>query len=391
MSFNLLKTLADQIGPDAIKAMSSAFGENPDMISKGVQGGIPSIAAGLVGAASKPNNMDLFAKALDGIDLDLAGNLAGNLTGANSSSFLGKGTDMLGALLGNADLGSLVGGISKFSGLSRGASGSLVSTIGSLALSAIGNEQKSSGLDLGGILGSLAGQKDLVAKAIPAGLGSILGGSGLLKSFGFGDLAKDFMDGSKQVKQSFASASSEASRLAKPKKGNNWTKWLIGIVLAAVAIWDFSKLFGPDKEAEIERQIEKTNEQIDRNVEKAGEKIDEAVGYISDLFEVDGVNYGKQTAQFFSDASDLFNGITDVDSAKEAIPKLNEFSRNLDGITKAYDGFSLEAQTKFQRLVEASMPAYNEAVGKLYENEDIKNVLSPVMDPITQKLDAFRR
>lgn len=391
MSFNLLKTLTDQIGPDAIKAMSSAFGENPDMIAKGIQGGIPAVAAGLIGAASKPNNKDLFSKALDGIDLDLAGNLAGNLTGANSSSFFGNGTDMLGSLLGNADLGSLVGGISKFSGLSKGSTGSMVSTLGSLALSAIGNQQKSSGLDIGGILGSLVGQKDLIAKAIPAGLGSILGGSGLLKSFGFGDLAKDFMDSGNQAKQKLASAASEASRMAEPKKGNNWTKWLIWILVALAAIWLLMRLFGPDTEKQIERQIENTNQEIDRNVEKASEKIDEAVGYISDLFEVDGVNYGKQTAAFFSDASDLFNGITDVNSAREALPKLNEFSRNLDGISKAYDGFSVEAQTKFQRLVEASMPAYNDAVDNLYQNAEIKNVLSPVMDQITQKLDKFTR
>ena len=391
MSFNLLKTLTALLGPDAIKSMSGAFGESSEMIEKGIQGGIPSVLAGLVGAASKPGNKDLFSRALDGVDLDLAGNLAGNLTGEKSSSFFGQGSDMLGSLLGSADLGSLVSGISKFSGLSKGSSGSLVSTIGSLAFSAMGNEQKSSGLDIGGILGSLAGQKDLIAKAIPAGLGSILGGSGLLKSFGFADLANDFLDSSgEQVKKTFDSVSAQASNLAEPpKQKSNWSKYLIGILLAVAAIWIISRFIGPDKEAKIEKQIAETNEQIDNSIEKAAEKIDEATDYISDLFEVDGVNYGKQTADFFSNATDLFNGITDVNSAKEAIPKLNEFSSTLDGITEAYDGFSVEAQTKFKRLVNASMPAYNSAVEKLYQNEGIKNALAPALDPITQKLESL--
>jgi hypothetical protein len=60
--------------------------------------------------------------------------------------------------------------IGKFAGVGEGASKSMLGMLGPVVLGALGQQQRSAGLDANGLMSLLTSQKDQIAAAIPSGL-----------------------------------------------------------------------------------------------------------------------------------------------------------------------------------------------------------------------------
>jgi hypothetical protein len=186
MSVNLIDLVKSQLGGQVLNQVSGLLGESPDKTQSAVNGAIPALLGGLLGSASKGNGAANMLSALNGVDDSMLGNFAGLLGGGNQSSgLMDMGGKLLGSLLGGSGVSGLTNAISGFSGLGKGAAGSLLGLLAPLLMGTIKRQLTGGGgLNVGNLTNLLMGQKDNIAAAMPAGLDKQLQSAGLGDLFG---------------------------------------------------------------------------------------------------------------------------------------------------------------------------------------------------------------
>ena len=118
---------------------------------------------------------DLLGKAAG--NSNLVGDLIGGMSSGNSTSpAMGIGTSLISGLFGDK-IGGIANLVSNFAGIKSSSSNSLLGIGGSLIASFLGNKMSKEGLNFGGIMNWLGGQKNEIESAIPSGFSSILGGA----------------------------------------------------------------------------------------------------------------------------------------------------------------------------------------------------------------------
>src|SRR5262249_57246934 len=140
-----------------------------------------------------------------------------------------QGSNMLSSLLGGRDQSSLAGAIGKFTGLGQGTSGPLLGMLAPVVMGSIAQQQGATrALDPGKIAGLLASQKDNIASAIPAGLGGLLGGTGLLDSLGGVTRAASAATGdATRAAATAARTVTDAGRNVAAARPTHWLYWVL--------------------------------------------------------------------------------------------------------------------------------------------------------------------
>ncbi len=232
MSINLLDLVKEQVSVQLVKQASSYLGESEGGIQSALGGIMPTLLGGLIGKASNPEGgngiMDMIGK----LDLGSLSNVAGLFGGGESAvnSLMNNGGGIVESLLGSKSSG-VIDLIAKVSGLKSGSSSSLFKMAAPLLMGVIGNQVKGKGL--GFLTDLLMGQKDHVAKALPAGMGSLLG------------MADMFGGAKESVQASISSASDAAKKVASAASttsasgggSNSLLKWLLPLLVGAGLIW----------------------------------------------------------------------------------------------------------------------------------------------------------
>ena len=181
MSVNIVDLVMKQVGGNVPGILGSLLGESADRTQGALAGAVPAILGGLMGAASKGGGItDQIASAIGQQDDGILDNLAGAFGGGQHQQIADQGSTLLSSLLGDGVVGTLVGAIGKFSGLGGGSTKSLLGMLAPIVMSVLSREQKSQGLDTGGMMNLLASQKDNIQGAMPSDLASALGGAGFL-------------------------------------------------------------------------------------------------------------------------------------------------------------------------------------------------------------------
>lgn len=228
MSMNLLDSVTNLLTPDLVGKAASFLGESESGISKALGGITPAVLQGIISNAGTDGGAGIMNMAKQAAGSGILDNLGG-LFGGSGNSMLSMGTSLVSGLFGNKTsmLGNL---ISSFAGVKSSSSNSLMSAIAPMVLGLVGKHVISNGLSSQGLLSWLTGQKDAVAKAVPAGL----------------NLSSIFDDGASKVKEATASFREPA-----PAPGG-MPKWLLPLLLlalGALALWYFLKGCNPAPEA----------------------------------------------------------------------------------------------------------------------------------------------
>ena len=181
MAQNLIDLLERLLGSnDVLSRLGALIGLSPEN-TKGVIGAaVPAILAALVGLAQRPEGRDRLAAAVQSQDTSMLDNLAGALSGGREQSLADSGRSVLGSLFGAGKVDGLAGAIGKSCGINQSSAGSLLGALAPVVLGALGREQRAQGLDAQGLARLLTSQKDSIVQALPAGLASTLGSTGLL-------------------------------------------------------------------------------------------------------------------------------------------------------------------------------------------------------------------
>jgi hypothetical protein len=306
---NIIEIIMKLIGSgDGLSKIASLLGIGEAQAGKAVGAAVPSLLAGLLGSASKPEGAAQLSSLLAKQDSSLLDNLSGLLshgTGAAEAT-----PNPLTSLLGGGGLGQIAGVLSKFTGVGDGIMGKLLGMLGPVLLGILGKQSK--GLDAAGLASMLAGQKENIAAAMPAGLGSLLSTA----VPGLGSL----LDGAPRAVANAAGSAASAAAHQVEAAGSSLKKWLLPLIAAILAGVFLPKMCNKTPQAVSDLQNSAAGAAID------GTQI---LGQISGLIK---------------DAGETASSIKDQASAEAALPKLQGINSKLAGLKPLWEKLPVSAR-----------------------------------------------
>ncbi len=411
MAVNLIDLVKSQLGNQMVGQIAGLLGESSDKTQNAINGAVPALLGGLLNNASSGSGASGLLSALNGVDDGLLNNLGGMLGGNQSKGVMDMGGKLLGSVLGGGGLSSMIGAISGFSGLGKGAAGSL---LGLLAPILMGNIKRqlmgSGGLNAGNLTSLLMGQKSNIAAAMPKGFDTHL------KSAGLGDMLGGILGNATAAGQQAVSGASRAvgnvantatnTAATAARGGSNLLRWILPLLIIAALAWFFlGRGRNPVQDAANaagNAAAAATDAAGDAATDAAGDAAaavtdaagdaTAAVANAADALKdavVGDVNVGNEVTGIFTSATELLTGIKDEATANEALPKLTELGGKIDGISDLFGKLPEAGKGAVAQVVKDSTTGLNALIAKVSELPGVGAIIKPILDTILQKLAAF--
>jgi hypothetical protein len=296
--------------------------------------------------------------------------------GNGRQPLIDTGIGLLSSLLGQSKIGGLVHAVSGFSGISTGSARSLLGVLGPVVMSVLKREQRTSGLDIHSVTSMLTEQKDNIARALPAGFTNLLGSSGLLE--GISDRLGAGVSAARETAAATTRAAVDTAQQV-GVTGRSWLRWAIPLAAVVIIVWAAAQfLFKSETVEEAARQT----------ADKVVTTTTQVTGAARQLV-VGGVDLGSEITGVFRSATEALQGITDVESAQAALPKLTRINEQLNSLSGFATQMSGDGKKVFAGVVAKALPGLREAVEKINAIPGAGEVLKPALEPIMQKLSAF--
>jgi hypothetical protein len=365
MATNLVSLVMQFLTPETIGRIATALGLDRNKVQSAIGSGVPALLAAFNDVATRPAGAQQLADTARQ-QAGTLGNLGNMLVAGGESSLLEKGTQMLSSLLGGQNQSALTEAIGKFTGLGQSASGSLLAMLGPIVMGVIGQHQGAArALDANGIASLFASQKDNIAAAIPAGLGNLLSGTGLLGALG-GAGRTATAASSAAMREASAARPAEAARqrsIGGASARPNWLYWLVPLAVAAALLVYFT--------------ARPTQEVAPQGMSQAQNAA------------APGIDIGKRVADNIASLRATLDGVTDVPSAQAALPKLQEATVAIDKTGSEVGQLSPDQRKLVAQLVNPLMPALNQVCDKVLAIPGVADVLQPSVDNLKAKLTAL--
>ena len=362
MATNLVSLVMQFLTPDMVGRIATALGFDRNKVQSAISSAVPGLLAALNNVATQPGGAQRLADAARQQTSSL-GNFASMLATGGQSSF--QASQVLSSLVGNQNQNALTEAIAKFTGLGQGATGSLLGMLAPIVIGIIGKHQSAAGgLDAKGIANLFASQKDNIAAALPSGLGSLLSGTGMLNSLG-GAARTATAASSDAIREASATRLVDAARQrgATASTSSNWLYWLLPLAAAAALLIYFAA-----------RPTEEVAQQ-------GMSKVQNAAIVAPDL--------GKQITNSITSLRTTLDGITDVASARAALPKVQEAASQIDKSGVEVGQLSADQRKLVAGLINPLMPAFNQLCDKVLAIPGVAEVLKPSVDAVKAKLTTL--
>ena len=384
MSFNIIDAVKSHLGDAALGQLGSLIGESQDKTKTAVGATVPALLAGLSNVASKPDGANQLFSALGKQDPGLLGNFA-NLLGSQGNAVAQQGNSLLGTLLGDNQLGSIVGALAKFTGLGQGSTSSLIGTLAPLLLGVLNKQSQTQGLNASGLAGLLSGQKQNILGAMPAGLGAALGSvSGLSGFLGsardtIGATAESARAGARDAAASAAGAATEAR--------SGMPRWLLPLIVIAVLAFLISQFFKP-KETETPAQAPAQTPAA-AQTPVAAETPAQAPAAPAAAAADAAAKFSTGVADVVGNVTQTLTGITDAASANAALPKLKDASSQLDTLKDLWGQVPDSAKPAIKTALSAAVPQLEQLVTKMAAVPGVGDIIQAPAKDLLDKLKAF--
>jgi hypothetical protein len=360
MATNLVSLVMEFLTPDMIRRIAGALGVDGSKVQSAISAAVPGLLAGFSGVAAEPGGPQRLVDAAKQ-ETGTLEKLTDTLGDENQTSVMARGSQLLGTLLGGRDKNALTEAIGRFAGFGQGNSSSLLGMLAPIVMGTVAQQPGS--LNPSGMASLLASQKNNIADALPSGFRNMLGGTGLLDSLG--GAARDAAGAANQAARHAGSAAytaGNASQRAVAGAAPSAANWLWLVPLAAIVAGLVYWFNGP-----------------------AQQVVHQQVASVQDL-TVGGVDIGKQTSDSLSSLRTTLSGVTDVASAKEALPKLQEVTGQIDKTEGMIGSLSAEQRKILADQVNPAMPAVNQLFNRVLAIPGVEEVLKPTIDTVKAKL-----
>jgi hypothetical protein len=357
---NIIELITTQFGSQIVGAIAGAVGIEQDKAQSGLSSSIPALLAGLVGLTSKPEGTQTFSNVMDQADPGFLDNLAGALQGGKQDSLIETGGKMLGALFGDNKLVGLVGALAGATGLKSGVMKALVGLAAPAVMGMLKKEQQSRGLDLGGLVGMLQGQKDVIGAALPKELSGQLASTGLLD--GFGNTAP-------YGAHPAVAASPQAAR----ESGGSVFRWLIPLLIVVALLWLAWQFFLAPKPQPVATSAPETT----RPLAAAPSML------------VDGVDVGQEIGGVIASLGSALSGIGDPASAEAAVSELAAQGDRLAAVGGLVEKLPPAGRQALTALLAPQFAKLEALVKQVMEIPGVGPVLGPMVMPLMAQISGL--
>jgi hypothetical protein len=384
MATNLVSVVMQFLTPDMIAKIASVLGLDRTVVQKTIAGAIPALLASLADVASTPKGARQLTNTLtqQSDSLESLRNLVGGAAGQNLVTE--TGTNMLSGLFGGGTLDTMAQTIGKFAGIGEGTSKSLLGMLGPVVLGALGQQQRSMGLDASGLASLLTSQKDQIAAAIPSGLADQMSAAGLIdgatESLRSGAAAASAAGGrmAEASERTFSRATESATTAARSSATSQWPYWLVAAAVVGGLAWFAFGRSGEDTVAQVPPP-------------PTTRTATGTVGAAPTDLTVGGLNLANQVNSSVGSIRTVLPGMTDAASAQAALPKLKEATAQLNEVSTRATQLSPEGKSMLIKLVVAATPAINQMCDKVLATPGAGAIAKPAIEELRGKLDALAR
>lgn len=399
MSFNIVDLVKDQVGDQLIGVLSGALGAGTDQTNGALAGALPSLLSGITNAASTPKGaVDLFNAAQEQ-DNNMLGDIGNLLGGDKAQEISNTGNSLLSNLLGEGALGQLAGVVASVAGVSRGNSNSLLGMLAPIIIGVIKNKVMEGGLNAGSLSNLLSDQKDNINAAMPQGFSDQLQSAGFFDSITPDALASTNTGTSSAAPSPAASAAASPAPVATTEKsGGGIMKWALPLVAILGIGWfgmQYMNQQAADKataqaEAAAQAAAEKA-EAVKLQAEEAKQEAADALNAAQEAMPA-GVDLGKISGGLegvFGSAGDALSGISDLESAKSAIPSLEDAAGKLSGLNDLIVRLPDAAKGPIAAIVQNGMGTIQPLIDKVSAIPGVGSIIEPVIAPIVEMLNGL--
>jgi hypothetical protein len=399
MATNLVSSVMQCLTPDLVAKIARTLGIDPDLAQKVVAAAVPAILASFGGLAAKPTGAQQLSNALEQQHPDMLAHITDAIGGSDQRAIADTGSGLLSSLLGGGGLNALVSAVSTHAGVDQNSGKSILGLLAPMVVGALGQQQRSDGLDADGIADLLSSQKDQIAAAMPSGLANMLGARGML-----GAVDGGLRRGAESAAAATGSATAAARRVAgatgdaagraagaasdaaanagqvayaaaRAPRTPTWPFWILGLVVLGGIGWYFLG------DREQQKLVEQTRGLINSASQETADKFmtPNAADLSADLkSSVDNV---RSTLQ----------GINDPNSARVALPKLKEATDKLDRINNLAAQLPPGSRKELAAVVGSSMPALNQLCDRVLSNPHVGVMAKPTIDALRAQLQSLTR
>jgi hypothetical protein len=357
MAINLLDLVKTAVSGQVAEQIGSLAGIDKNKSASAIEAAVPVLLGSLLKKSSTPSGAADLSKMLKDQDPSILDNLGGLLGGGGSSDLLSMGTKLLPSLLGGSQ-SSIISMLVKLLGFNDKSIGSLLGMLAPIVMSVVGKQAKAAGgFDPGVLTNLLGSQSNLLSNALPNELKGAMGMADLLGS---------------KATQTVNTATRAATQAAKP--ASNPLQWLLPLVaLAALGYLGYS--FFTQKPAENKDPVVSTPKVELPKVELP--KVD-----LPDLSDLK-----KNLTSTFGGLTGALESITDVDTAKGALTKIEEAAKAYEGL--GIDKLPAEAKTGLIPFLKPYLTTVTGLIEKLYAIPGVKDIIEPAIGPMLKTVTGL--
>jgi hypothetical protein len=353
---NLVEQIKHQLSSGVIKELSSVLGASEGTTGAAVNAAVPALLSALSGLVSSSSGSQKLVSALGQLGSGSLDNLSQKLS-SQPSSVLEQGASILNSLFGNGTISGIVNALSRFASIAPGPAQKLLGYLTPLVLGTIASKFSGKPMNAQGLESMLADQRANIASALPSGF-SLADVPGLAAA---GSAARSAVRGVKAEAQS-------VTRYALP---------LLGIAALGLLVWWFTRSAPtPAPDANVDPVVRA------QSPESRRELIPDTVKSIVP----DVTKFNTELTDTFSNLTEALTGVKDADSAKAALPKLQDIEGKLDVAKTTMKELGDAGQTTIKTLVKSAQAKLKELVDKVLAIPGVGEKIKPVVDSIMAKL-----
>jgi hypothetical protein len=390
MAINLMDLVKSAISSSGVAdQIGSAVGLEKSKTNSAIEAAIPVLLGGLMKKASTPSGASELSNIFKKQDAEpsILDNLGSLVSGGASSKLLGMGSSLLPMLLGSSQA-SIVSVLMKLLGIGDKGVLGLLGSLAPIVMGVVGKQAKSAGgFDPGVLTNLLGGQSNFLSSALPNELKGVMG---------LADLGR-------QASETVTNAARNTTRETTTREkgyvapapaapASSPLGWLLPLLaLAALGFLGYTFMSGGKKE-EVKKPITSAPNAVPATAPaiKPAPEVAAAPLELPKLELPGGMSIEdlqKKLAGSFDGITTTLGSITDVDTAKGAVSKLEEAA-------KAYADLGMDKMPAAATGTLAPfIKPYFEKVGgllnTLYLIPGVKEIIEPVLGPMVQSVSKM--
>jgi hypothetical protein len=307
------------------------------------------------------------------------GNPGTLLRGNQASAIAGQGNSMLSSLLGSGALGQLAGVVANFAGISRGNSSTLLGMLAPIVLGVIRRKVIDGGMNAGSLASLFTEQKDNINAAMPQGF------SDQLQSAGFFDSISPETPSVVSTPEAHKTPAHASTPAPAAASGGGLMKWLLPLAAVVVLGWLGMKFLGNEAATDAVDSATGVASEASSAVSAVSA---EALQAAQDAMPA-GVDLSKITNSLegvFGSTTDALTGITDVQSARAALPAIETASSTLGGLNDVITRLPDAAKGPVGAIVNNGLAALQPLIAKVTAIPGVGDLVQPVVGPMLEML-----